>query len=176
MNDKEIAFSVQMTPVEIFKFTMYHSYHKLSGVIGILLSLVALIILICRFGDLNDQDRTILIIVALWFTVLEPLTLLSRAKSQVKRNKVYQAALEYKLDENGITVSQNDTEQTLAWDSLMKLVETKTQFLVYSSRIHAFIFPKKSIGEDCDAARELMLNYAKTYNIPVKGARKKKES
>lgn len=172
MNDKEIAFSVQMTPGEIFKFTIYHSYHKLSGVIGILFSLAAIIILIFRFGDLNDQDRTILIIVALWFTVLEPLTLLSRAKSQVKRNKAYQAALDYKLDESGITVSQNDTEQTLAWDNLMKIVETKTQFLVYSSRIHAFIFPKKSMGENCDAAKELMLNYAKTYNIPVKGAKK----
>lgn len=172
MNDKDIAFSVQMTPGEIFKFTMYHSYHKLSGVIGILLSLAAIIILICRFGDLNDQDRTILIIVALWFTVLEPFTLLTRAKSQVKRNKAYQAALFYTLDESGITVSQNDAQQTLAWDSLMKIVETKSQFLVYSSRIHAFIFPKKSIGENCAAAKELMLNYAKTYNVPVKGAKK----
>lgn len=169
MNEKEIAFSVQMTPAEIFRFTLYHSYHKLSGVIGILLSLAAIIILICRFGELNDQDRTILVIVAIWFTVLEPLTLLSRAKSQVKRNKTYQAPLDYKLGENGITVSQNDVQQTLTWDNLMKIVETKNQFLVYSSRIHAFIFPKKSIGEDCDAVKALLLDYAKTYNIPVKG-------
>lgn len=170
MNQKEITFSVQMTPVEIFRFTMYHSYHKLSGLIGIFLSLAAVIILICRFGDLNDQDRTVLIIVALWFTILEPLMLLSRAKSQVKRNKTYQAPLDYKLDETGITVSQNDAQQTIAWDSLLKIVETKKQFLVYSSRIHAFIFPKKSIGTDCDAVKELMIDYAKTYNIPVKGA------
>lgn len=170
MNEKEIAFSVQMTPIEIFRFTLYHSYHKLSGLIGILLSLTAIVILICCFGDLNDQDRTVLMIVALWFTILEPLTLLSRAKSQVKRNKAYQEPLHYNLDSAGITVSQNDAEQTIAWDGLMKIIETKTQFLVYSSRIHAFIFPKKSIGEDCAAVKELLLSYAKDYNIPVKGA------
>lgn len=171
MNEKEITFSVQMTPGEIFKFTMYHSYHKLSGIIGVLLSLAAIVILLCSFGELNDRDRTVLIIVAIWFTILEPLTLLSRARGQVKRNKTYQQPLNYKLDDSGITVSQNDAQQTIGWDNLIKIVETKTQFLVYSSRVHAFVFPKKSIGTDLSVVKELLLDYAHNFNIPIKGVR-----
>lgn len=173
MREKEIEFSVKMTPVEIFRFTMYHSRHKISGLVGIALSLIALVILITSFGDLNDQDRAVLILVAAWFTILEPLTLWFRAKGQVKRSKVYQQPLAYRFDQNGITVSQNEEQQTIGWENLVKIVETKTQFLVYSSRIHAFIFPKKAMGDQLEEARAMLSYYAGANHIEVKGALKK---
>lgn len=174
MNKEEIAFSVQMTHGEVFKFTIYHSYHKLSGIIGVCLSLIALFVLVTSFGELTDQNKTVLTIVALWFTVLEPLTLFCRARTQVKKNKTYQKPLAYLMNQEGITVSQDEEHQTIAWNNLMKIVETKSQYLVYSSKIHAFVFPKKALGDECETAEDIMIQYTKSTAVRLVGKIKKK--
>ena len=115
-----------------------------------------------------------MILVALWFVIIDPVILIFRSRSQVKRNKSCQKPLNYQLNQDGITVSQDEIEQTMAWDNLMKIVETKTQFLVYSSRVHAFVFPKKAVGESCDVVREMLLQYTEGSNVRLKGMIKKK--
>ncbi|MBQ9984641.1 MAG: YcxB family protein [Lachnospiraceae bacterium] len=161
MNQKGIEFSVQMTVKEVYKYTLYHVYNGFSGRFGLIVSIAALVILVVNFSEIDDRTKTIFIILGLWFTVLEPLMALSRVKLQVKRNKAYQQPLNYRVDENGITVSQNEQSQSIGWDKLMKIVETQSQFLVYSSRIHSFIFPKSMMGGQEDAMRALILEYTK---------------
>lgn len=173
MNKDEIAFSVQMTPMEIYKFTIYHSYHKASGLLGVCLSVAALVMLIMSFGDLNDRDRTVLTFVAAWFLILEPVTMFFRARGQVKRNKSYQKPLNYQMNQEGITVSQGEEHQTITWESLMKIVETNSQYLVYSSKIHAFVFPKKALGEECKKAEEIMLENISGTGVRLAGKMKK---
>lgn len=165
MEKDEIAFSVQMTPMEIYKFTIYHSYHKASGLLGVCLSIAALIMLIVSFNELTDRDKTVLTFVAAWFLVLEPVTLFFRARSQVKRNKSYQKPLNYQMNQEGITVSQGEEQQTIAWENLMKIVATRSQYLVYSSKIHAFVFPKKAFGQDCEKAEIIMRKYTEGTGV-----------
>ncbi|MDE5863631.1 MAG: YcxB family protein [Lachnospiraceae bacterium] len=174
MNRDEISFSVQMTPKELLKFTVYHNYHKLSGLIGVALSLIALFILITAFGELNDRDKTVLTLVAVWFIVFEPVSLIQRAKNQVKRNKTYQKPLDYCVNAEGITVSQGEEHQTLPWENIRKIVETKSQYFVYSSNIHAFIFPKSALGEDSEAVVQLMVQYTKDLGTRYLGQIKKR--
>ena len=164
MVKEKIQFSVQMTAGEVYKFTMYHMYHGLSGIFGICTS----------FDSLTEQSKAILILVAMWFVIIDPVILIFRSRSQVKRNKSYQKPLNYQMNQDGITVSQDELEQTMAWNNLMKIVETKTQFLVYSSRVHAFVFPKKAVGESCDAVREMLIQYTEGSSVRLKGKIKKK--
>lgn len=170
---EEISFSVHMTAKEVYKFTLYHIYHSFSGLFGILVSAFSLIMLITSFHTLSDQTRVFLVLLAAWFIVIDPIMLYSRAKSQVKRNKVYQKPLTYTLNEEGITVSQEDVSQTVAWERLRFIVETKSQYLVYSNRINAFIFPKEAIGENCDAFEEMAVRCTKNTDVVLKGALKK---
>lgn len=170
MVKEKITFSVQMTVKKVYAFTMYHVYHGLSGIFGVCLSLVALINLIVSFDTLSDQNKTILTFVAAWFIILEPVVMLQRAKSQVKRNKAYQKPLNYQLDGSGITVFQDDETQTIAWEKLIKIVKTRSQYLVYSSKIHAFVFPKKDVGAECDALDAMILYYTKDTNVKRKGS------
>lgn len=172
---EEIQFSVQMTAGEVYQFTIYHLYHKFSGIFGVCLSLMAFIILITSFDSLTDQSRVILTLVALWFTILAPVILFFRSKGQVKRNKSYQKPLNYQLDHTGITVSQDDAKQTIEWENLMKIVETKSQFLIYSSNIHAFVFPKKAVGEKCSVLREMLIGYTEKTNVRLKGMKMKQK-
>lgn len=173
MEKDSITFSVQMTAKEVYRFTFYHVYHSFSGMFGLFLSLVALLNLIVNFNGLSDMAKTVMIIIAAWYTVMEPIMIVQRSKAQVKRNKAYQQELKYRVDAEGITVSQNDQSQTIAWDKITKIVETNTQFLVYSSRIHSFIFPKNMMdGQESDM-RCLALAYTENTRVQLKGKIKK---
>ena len=169
MKKDTITFSVQMTEKEVYRYTLYHVYHSFSGIFGLCLSLIALVNLICNFHSMSDQAKTVMIIIALWSTVLDPLMMKSRCKTQFKRTKAYQSALQYTIDAAGITVSQGEETQTLSWDKLMKVVETKNQFLVYSSRIHAFIFPKSMMNNQEEDMREIVFVYTKDLPVKLKG-------
>lgn len=166
---KSITFSVQMTWKEIYKFTMYHTYHSFAGILGVVLSVMALANLIISFDKLSDQSKTIMTIVAAWFLIFEPLRMLARSKSQMKVSKAYKKPLDYNLSEDGITVSQDEESQTIEWSRLLKIVETKTQILVYSNRINAFIFPKESFGEQADDVRRMIVEYTKGTKVKLKG-------
>lgn len=171
---EKIQFSVQMNAKEVYRFTMYHVYHGFTGILGVCLSIAAFITLLVSFNSLTDQTRAILILVAAWFIIIDPVILFMRSRGQVKSNKTYQKPLDYTLNNEGITVSQEEQSQTISWEHLMKIVENKSQYLVYSNKIHAFIFPKTSLEDNGEAVREMFLHYAKEYSIPVKGALKKK--
>lgn len=169
MEQNSISFSVQMKAMELFQFKLYHVYHGFSGVVGILLTLIAAVMLAVDFKNMVPQSRAVMILVILWFVVIDPLRFLANSGKQMKLNKVYQEQLQYQLDESGITVSQNETTQTIGWDNLVKIVETKHQFIVYSSKIHAFIFPKQDIGAQCDLMRKVLVSYGTAKRITMKG-------
>lgn len=171
---KPIAFSVQMTWKEIYKFTMYHTYHSFAGILGVILSVMALANLILSFDKLSDQSKTIMTIVAAWFLIFEPLRMLMRSKSQMKLSKAYKKPLNYIINEEGITVSQDEESQTIEWKQLFKIVETKSQFLVYSNRINSFIFPKNSLDGQVDCLGTVMAEYSKDTKVKLLGGMKKR--
>ena len=160
MEQDTISFSVQMTVKDLYRFNMYHVYHSASGLVGLLLSLLALGNLIISFDSLTDQGKTIMTIVALWFTVLEPIMVYRRAKKQVKKIKSYHKPLHYTIGEQGITVSQDEESQTMEWNRLRRIVKTRQQILIYSSRVHAFIFPRTAWQDQEQKMQSLLKRYA----------------
>ena len=165
MEQDTISFSVQMTVKDVYRFNMYHVYHSASGLVGLLLSLLALGNLIISFDSLTDQGKTIMTIVALWFTVLEPIMVYRRAKKQVKKIKSYHKPLHYTIGEQGITVSQDEESQTMEWNRLRKIVKTRQQILIYSSRVHAFIFPRTAWQDQEQKMQSLLKRYAADNGI-----------
>ena len=168
-NQDGIHFQVQMTAKEVHRFSVYHSYHSFSGLIGVALSLGALVALVTQFGELTDQGKTVLTIVAAWFLVLEPIMLYVRSKNQAKFNKAYQQPLDYVVNDEGITISQGEQSQSVEWKYFIKIIATKKQYLVYSSRVNAFIFPKTALGDQCRAFEEAVLKGTKGSYTKVKG-------
>lgn len=173
-DNQSYTFSVQMTTQEVFRFSLHHSYFKWSGVLGVLMSLVSLFIFIFCFQDLGDQNKAVLLIVALWFTVLEPITIYSRAKGQAKRNSTYKKPLVYTLNQDGITVSQEEQSQSVEWKQLMKVVETSSQYLIYSSKVHAFVFPKAAMGTQREGIEKLIVKSTADTKVKVSRSMKKR--
>lgn len=169
MEQDSVSFSVQMRAQDLYRFKIYHVYHGFSGVFGIFLTVLAAVMLVTNFKNMVEQSRIVFLLIVVWFIIIDPLRFWLHSKGQIKQNKVYHKPLQYRIDEAGITVSQNETTQTMSWENLVKLIETKKQFIVYSSKIHAFIFPKEAVGTECDLLRKIMLSYTMDKNVKIKG-------
>ena len=88
---------------------------------------------------------TALIFVAMLFTVVHPIQLYSKARKQVTKNEVFKKPLNYVLTEEGITLSQGAESQSITWADVFQVKEYKSQILVYTGRVYAFIWPKREL-------------------------------
>ncbi len=155
-NMNEIEFDTQVGKKDLYHFLMRHFYTSFSGIFGILLSLVALVVLILNFNKREPFQLLILIVMASLFTVVQPLQMLQKAGTQIKRNPVFQKPLHYVVNKKGISVSQNGESSTIEWKEIRKIIETKKAFFVYMSTLNANVIPKEQISDKKDSFCELV--------------------
>ena len=125
--------------------------------------------LLASYDAWTPQTKAILIFASLWYTVIQPVFLLNQARKQAKRNKAKLEPFQYQIDSQGITISQGEAKQTAPWDHFVRIVETKSQYFVYSDRVHAFIFPKDRIDIDSETFDEKILGFLGQIKITLKG-------
>ena len=75
-----------------------------------------------------------------------PVTLFLRSRQQAL-NPQFKKPLHYRLDDEGITVSQGEAAQSQEWDKMVKAVSTPRSIIVYTSRVNATIFPRRELGD-----------------------------
>ena len=143
----ELNFDAKLSAVELYAFSMRHTYRSMSGVFGLIISFASLIICAVRFEYLDRTAVMALIIIGLIFTVVQPVMLWSKAKAQVRKNKSINDTLHYTINDDGITVSQGEQEAKVKWYEIRKTVVVKDAIYVYMSPVRAFIFTKKQCGE-----------------------------
>jgi hypothetical protein len=144
-----MKFKTQIETNELFSFLMKHSYAGFSGKIGILISLASAVLCIINIPNFegNETKVIILAILALLFTVINPLLLYMKAKQQKLTNPAYKNEMEYELNEEGIALHVGEQEGGIPWDMIIKVVETGSIYILYTTRINAFLWPKKDMGE-----------------------------
>lgn len=155
----EYSFDVKMKPKHMVRFLLRHSYFRASGIIGVGVSLVAFVYLIVYWGDLGNQERIIMGILASLFTIINPLMLCNRGKKQVEQNECYQQPITYGITEEGITTTQGENSAVTPWNNVKRIVSMREQLVVYTSPVHAFLFPYESMGEN----REAIVAYIKEH-------------
>ena len=62
-------------------------------------------------------------------------------------SEVLRGTLHYEVDEEGLHVSQKEESALLPWKQIYKMVATKHNVLVYSSRINAYVIPRAQLGK-----------------------------
>lgn len=151
-----IEFETQVGRKDMFRFLMKHFYTRFSGIFGVVLSLGALVVFIQGIGKREPYQLGILLVMASLFTIVQPLQLWQKASMQIKHNPVFQKPLQYQINKEGITVSQEGEKTTLPWENVRRIVETKTMFLVYMSSINASIIPKEQMKDNETKFREIV--------------------
>ena len=155
--DMSVHLDVTLDKKSLYQFLLYHNYMRPSGVIGVCISIAALVVLVLEWGLWNPSQRVMLAVLALLFTVIQPVMLLSKGRRQLQMEE-FQIPFHYVFDETGIVISQNDQRQEFTWDDVRKVKYRKSAVYVYMSTVSAFIIPDSQCQGHFEELVQLMKN------------------
>ena len=135
-------FDVKMTTSALYDYNMHHAYTSASGLLGTLVGVLLLI------GFAGNTGYPALLVAGLIILFYMPVTLYTRAKKQILLNPAFKKAIHYVMDDNGVTVSDGENEMTVEWSDMFRAYSTNQSIILATSRINAWIFPKKDLKED----------------------------
>ena len=82
----EIKFKIALKVNDLYYFMMHHYYSKPAGIIGLVLSIGSLVLLITRWNVTDATAKMLYFIIALLFTVINPLKIIIRESEYENRN------------------------------------------------------------------------------------------
>lgn len=131
--DRSKDKSVNMTFPALFSYVMNTNYRSMSGILGLVLSFGAIVMLVIGWNTTSGRQKAIFIIVALMFTVINPLSLAFKTFKQLKTSPSYKQPLVYTFGDDGIGVSQGEEHMDLEWKGVYRLLMTKYMLAVYTT-------------------------------------------
>lgn len=153
-----VSVDIKIGTKDMFYFFMRHNYACFSGIFSLFISIGAALLFIIRFQQYDITAKCLLAIVALLFTVIQPLQLLLKAANQIKRTPMFHEPIHYTFREDGLELSQHDQNGMIPWDQIMKIIDTGTYLIIYITRMRAYIFPKNQMKE-LDQINEMIQTY-----------------
>lgn len=135
-----VELDVKMEAGDLYDYMLMHNYNSASGLLGSCVGALAVFVGLAK-------GQPIFWILGLVLLLYLPWTLFLRSRQQILNNPVFKEPLHYRMDEQGITVSQNDVTQQLDWANMVKAVSTGRSIIVYTGNRNASIFPRKQLGD-----------------------------
>lgn len=156
-DENSIKLELKLGHMDLYTFLMYHSYCGLTGILGILLSVYCLVqgILQISKGE-TDSMTAVLMLVGVWFIVLNPLSMLGKAATQLKTNSSLQKPITYYFNEKGMLQEQGEVRTGCKWSLITKTVFMKRIWILYAGKIRGTILPVAQLGDHQDELRELI--------------------
>lgn len=151
----------------MFRFNLYHAYHGFQGIIATLVGVWVLIMAGLTFGKVNLMYTIIYILLGILFLIYVPGNLYLRSKKQISSSEVLKNALQYRIDDDGVHVSQGEQTADLPWKQIYKMVSTKNQLLIYSSRLNAYIIPREAVREQYQTILGLAISHLEGYRLKM---------
>ena len=164
----EIKFKIALNVNDLYYFMMYHYYSKPAGIIGLVLSIGSLVLLITRWNVTDATAKMLYFIIALLFTVINPLMLLTKAKAQIQRNKSLGGGLEYILSDEHLSVCLGEERADVGWDQIIRVKDNGRELLVYMTAARAYIWPKDQLGEQYARVAACLKQHIDTGKLKLK--------
>ena len=157
----ELEFDVKVDSKVLYDYMLHHTYNSAAGILGTVVG--ALMIIAFSMG------RGVLFLIA-GIVVLAylPWTLFIKSRQQALMTPAFKKPLHYKLDDEGITVSQDDSEEKQEWGQIYKAVSTGKSIIVYTSKVNASIFPKKDLGENRAKVIEIISTHMPPSKVKIR--------
>lgn len=142
-----MEFDIKLEPKDMYRFNMYQTYTGFHGWFSIIFSMVIFAVAAVTYGELSITYTMLYIAFGIIFLLYMPAALWLRSKRALAASEVLKGTLHYRVDEKGLTVSQGEERAELPWEQIYKMVATKSNVLVYSTRINAYIIPRAQLEE-----------------------------
>ncbi len=160
-------FEITITEKDMYRFNLYHAYHGFQGIIATVVGIWVLIMAVLTFGKVTPMYTALYAVFGVVFLVYVPGSLYLRSKSQIASSKVLRQALRYRIDEDGVHVSQGEETADLGWKQIYKMVSTKSNLLIYSSRVNAYVIPRDAIKEQYETVLGLAVGHLDSYRLKM---------
>jgi hypothetical protein len=160
-----MEFSVKMTTLVLYNYLLRQAYTGFSGWFG---NILGVMMIALYFVEGNFQGVYWALIAGLVVIFYTPLNLLSKAKKQMLFNQAFKNPLHYTVNEEGIQVSQNDQTVLTPWGQLYKAVSTGKSIIIYTSRYHAWIFPRKDLADQENKLIEMISTHMPPARVKIK--------
>ncbi|MCI9142068.1 MAG: YcxB family protein, partial [Lachnospiraceae bacterium] len=144
-----VNISVKIEAGDLYDYMLMHSYNSPAGIVGSTFGALLIIFALAT-------KQWIFIVLGLVMLLYLPWTLFLKSRSQLLNNPAFQEPLQYTLDEEGLTVSQGEAQEKMAWEDMHKAVSTGRSIILYTSRVNATIFPKRQLGDQRVAVIEMI--------------------
>lgn len=161
MNEMEIEFDVKIDGGVLYDYMLHHTYTSAQGLLGT--GVGALMIVAFAM-----QRNVIFLIAGIVILGYLPWTLFLRSRQQALTTPAFKKPLHYKLDEEGITVSQDEAEEKQEWEQMYKAVSTNRSIIVYTSKVNASIFPKKDLGDKKAKVIEIISTHMPPAKVKIR--------
>lgn len=158
----ETEFDVKINAGVLFDYMLHHTYTGSAGILG---SAVGALGVVAFFMN----GYPLYLILGVIILVYQPVSLWLRAKKQAL-NPVFKEPLHYKMTEEGVTVSQKDTEQFQRWDDMYRAVSTGRSIILYTNRINACIFPRIDLGQKQAEVIAMISTHMPPKKVNIRGA------
>lgn len=166
-----LEFDIKLKPKDMFLFNMYQTYTSFSGWFSILFGGA----LFCfagytyyTHGEAGYGNAILYTVAGVFLLVYMPFTLWMRAGRSIKASPVLSGVLHYHVDADGFTVTQGDASGVLAWKQIYKMVATKSNVLVYSNRMNAYVIPRTQLGEQYVLLAKLATDKLPKFRVRMK--------
>lgn len=163
----EYHFQVKLEVRHFWLFSMYHATRGAVGLFSLIFTVAAVFLMVTKWPEVDTSYRVLLVICVLMFTVWQPGILYLKARSQAKLPAM-KKPLELLLDEEGMTVRQENEELTVLWTQIFRVVERSHMLILYTDSIHAYLLTNRCMGEKKEGVLELIQKYVPKDKIKKK--------
>lgn len=157
----ELEFDVKVTSGALYDYLLYHTYTGFSGMLGTLVGVFLLIAFV-------STKYMIYLIAGVVLIAYIPCSLFLKAKQQALNNAAFRQPLHYKMTDEGISVSQGESEEKQSWDTCVKAVSTGKSIILYTSKATASIFPKKDLGDKKEALIQMISTHMPPNKVKIR--------
>lgn len=159
---ENLEFDVTMTSAVMYDFQIYNTYNKTSaGIVGTGVGTSAIIMGLA-------YNYVLFVIMGIVLVLYTPISLKLRSAQQMKNVEAFSKPLHYSIGEEGITVSQGETTQTVTWDNALSAVSTKQSIIVYTGKTNASIFPRKQLGTKLPFLIATLARYMEPKRVKIR--------
>lgn len=158
----KVEFDVNITVADLYDYMLSHTYSGFSGLFGSIVGALFIVWYFTMGAQIYYLAAGVIILLYI------PCSLYMRAKNQAATNEFFKKPLHYTLTDEGVTVTQGDYEMFQDWNIVYKAKSTNRSLLVYTSKINAWIFPKKDLGKDKEAVIQLISQHVAPGKVKIK--------
>ncbi len=163
-----IEFDIKITDKDMYRFNMHHAYTGFQGIFAAVIGIAVLVVAVLTMNKVDVTYTLLYFLFGIIFLVYTPVNLKLRSKRQILASPVLKESLHYKVDEEGIHVMVGEQTADLPWNMIYKVVSTRSNLLIYSSRVNAYVIPLEQLGDQYEAVKALAEAKLESYRRRLK--------